>query len=753
MSERFNRSIEFAFVGGASIVVQAIFVRRLVGLFGGSEITYALVLTLWLIQTGLSSWLADQFRLGSRQALRRRLAVLYCSLAALLPFYLLIAPFKALFFTDLGPVPLSHIAVFSLLVLIPPTLFPGAAFAMILHVRKAKDSNATVGHAYLFDSIGFALGGILLTLLLSVSGRDWVPMLFLSAVAMARCAALRFGKLLSTAITVACSLAAVASVYLMGQSVAIWHSGSASDRGCPDSYYYRTQESATSSTRLALSPYGHIRAVYDGLTLNIYYNSRRISTFPDPPTQESVTLPLAMCSSPRSICIIGNSCDGKAIFAAYDTSLAIVQVEPDPVLCNLFRNVLLPSVGSGDVSRRLRLVHADPVEFLRGSVEKYDQVYLNYSHISGVAEGVYFSREFLELVKSSLNSGGVIAFSSQCGENFIQPETLEYIKNLQVTLSMVFPKVLVIPGEDAILIGGMPDSRLTFDPNEILAALVPYRNHLAYFGDAYLPDRLSEFRREKLDGLLASVKGEELTASEPKQHLLNAILEMDKFSGIDSAVLRSVRNLPDSLTVTIAILPLILLIVVGFARKGNTGLLIPAFFSGWWALSSEILLMVLYQSVSGNLYSRLGLLAGLSMLGIAAGAWAGGRAAVSRIRITRSLGHVLVGGTLIGFLAALVVPELLADFGGRAAGELLIYLLAILSGAISGAIFNLSAARYARLKQSELPGRFYGTDLFGAAFGGLTTTVLVLPLVGIQTGFLILSLAALLVSIYSYGAS
>jgi hypothetical protein len=79
--------------------------------------------------------------------------------------------------------------------------------------------------------------------------------------------------------------------------------------------------------------------------------------------------------------------------------------------------------------------------------------------------------------------------------------------------------------------------------------------------------------------------------------------------------------------------------------------------------------------------------------------------------------------------------------------------LAIILGLISGAAFNLAASRYAQLQEQELPGKFYGADLFGAAMGGLITTVLILPLVGIQAGFVVLSLGALLVAVHSYASA
>jgi len=750
MSEKLSRSLEFAFVGVASIFVQMIFMRRLIGLFGGSEILYALILTIWLIQTGFWSWRADLCRFLTVGALRHRLALLYCILAALFLYYPCLEFLRGLFFDDFGPVPFSHIAVFSFVVLIPSTLFPGMAFAIIFRVRKADDQSSTVGQAYLFDSLGFASGGAALTLLFSVTGQDWALVLLMAGVAVARFLKLILGERAKATPIIALSLLSIVSMFLIGKSTLIWYGDRKSGRECSNSYYYRINESGTVTDMAALSPYGHVRAVSDSLALNVYYNSRRMSTYPDRPTEETIAIPLAMCGNPRTICVIGNSCDGKAVFLARNAGLTVVQIEPDPVLCNISQTMLSDELLSRDMAGRFSFEHADPVDFVYGSTSKYDLIYLNYANVTSVAEGVCFTRDFFELIRSRLNPGGVLAFSTQCGENFVQPERLEYIKNLYVTLSAVFPKAIILPGEDAMLIGGMEQSRLTSDAQEILAALTAYENRLIYVSEAYLPDRLSEFRKQKLDALLESIEGEQITAAKPGQHLLSAMLEMDKFSGIDSKVLRQIRNTPGGITFVMALLPLLVPLGISFGRSKRLNLLMPAFFAGWWGLSSEILLMVLYQSIAGNLYSHLGLLLGLFMFGIATGAWAGERVVRSRFNIVKTLTWVLISGMVIALITALLVPILLADFDLRTVAEYLIYGMAVISGVIPGGVFNLSVGRFAQLHERESPGRFYGADLFGSAAGGLVTTILILPLHGIQAGFFVLAFLGMLVTLYSF---
>ena len=126
MSEKLSRTIEFAFVGLVSITVQMVFMRQLIGLFGGSEVLYALILAIWLVQTGIWSWLGDSVSAGS---LKRRLVLLYLCLAISSLWYLGVPYAKNLVLQSYGPVPISQAGMFCFVALTLPTAFPGMAFA------------------------------------------------------------------------------------------------------------------------------------------------------------------------------------------------------------------------------------------------------------------------------------------------------------------------------------------------------------------------------------------------------------------------------------------------------------------------------------------------------------------------------------------------------------------------------------------------------------------------------------------------
>lgn len=728
-----SRSTEFVFVGIASITLQMIFLRLLIGLFGSSDILYTLIITIWLLETALWSWLAERLVRGRIVSANRSLVAAYIALFILIPIYLLVPEVKNSLFLGYGIVPLSRAALISAAALVIPTAYPGAAFALIYFALKTE-GGATISRAYYLDAIGFAVTGLALTLVFSAIGEDLSLLILLASFGLIICGSkwLR-GTVAISAAVIGC-LIAIYAAYGLGRT--------ASTRYARESQY-DANAGDTSNERgkpahawTALSPYGRIDFVQDSLLRRVFYNSALVCTDPDPETSESIVLPLAMCRQRKNICVIGNACDGKSIFALHDPSVKVIQVEPDPVLYRLFRDRLdsLDSMStSGD---RIEIVCADPVAFLSRSKQSFDLVLINYSDPKGIAQGNLYTVEFLGLVREHLGEGGVLAFAAKCGENFVEPERLEYIKNLITTLAAVFPNVLVLPGEEALLVGGREGSRLTSDPNEIIHRLAAYRDNLRYFGEAYLPDRLSKFRIEKLNQSLSTVEGHTLSVAQPGQFLLNTILEMDKFNGVDSKILRFLRSLPAGGVVAMVVLPFFL--AVGIAARGRWRLspYLPAFFAGWYGLAFELLLLVSYQSVAGNLYSRLGMLAGMFMAGMAFGAWVGSR---TRSSAAKSLRFVILCGLVLSLISALVIPSLLAQFEHKQVVETMVMTLSLLAGAVPGLIFNLSVHACSNCVSTESPGKFYAADLLGSAIGGLTTSILVLPLLGIQFGLGLLS--------------
>ncbi len=739
-----NRAVfgksEFVFIGLVSAATQAVFLRQLVGLLGSSEILYAMIVTVWLVEAGIFSLLCGHIarrHSGAATPLRR----LVYAVMILFPLYYFAVPtMRGLFGTDIGTVSISGASVISSVVLIPPSLFAGGAFALVWGELGKRGSQIRVDTSYALDSIGFALGGLLVTVIFAVGAYDLYLLLFC---ALAGLLTLVSG-VWSRAGRVFGWIVALVSVALLALVLLPCSKDGSGGCECSESFVYSRLVTNDSIQVKARSPYGHATLISAGKSSSFYYNSQRIATVPDASEQELAVLAAVMSADPERSLIVGNPVDGKSLFLANETSMEVIQLEVDPALCRFFEIQLANQIRRS-ARERFELVITTPSDFLLETEQQFDLVYLNFSEISSSATSAYFSREFFELARSALRSGGVFAFSLESGENFIPDERLKLLKNVQMTLRSVFDSTLIVPGQQAMFLAGDSKSRLTLDAEHILSRIDSITDG-ATFLPAYLADRVSEFRVAKLNELLDEVEGRLLHSGKPDQFLLNSILEMDRFGGMDSSVLRAINRMSGVASTAIAVVPMFVLLLAGLLfRRGRA---VPLLFSaGWLSMSAEVLVLVLYQTVAGNLYSRIALITGAFMVGITFGA-----ILAARLKTTTSRAAVaaaLLTGGLLTYSAALGSPLFMGEFGVRLIVESALIALSLVLGIVSGFVFNRSVSMHEHSSGIRAPGFVYGLDLIGAAAGGATSIVIILPVLGISAGFWIIGSVSLAMAAYS----
>lgn len=129
-----------------------------------------------------------------------------------------------------------------------------------------------------------------------------------------------------------------------------------------------------------------------------------------------------------------------------------------------------------------------------------------------------------------------------------------------------------------------------------------------------------------------------------------------------------------------------------------------------------MIIILAYQARYGYVYEMFGLLMAMFMAGIAAGPYLGEKARQPLL--------------LLRFLeAAMIVTLTSAPFLFKT--EPLFYALNFLCGLITGWEFA-AANLFIEQEASRLAGRLYGIDLAGSFLGALLTSILLVPLMGIQ---------------------
>jgi spermidine synthase len=176
----------------------------------------------------------------------------------------------------------------------------------------------------------------------------------------------------------------------------------------------------------------------------------------------------------------------------------------------------------------------------------------------------------------------------------------------------------------------------------------------------------------------------------------------------------------------------------GVRLRPNGLVLAGSIMAGAATMGFEVSIFLAFQATYGVVWGRIGMLAGVFMLGAVLGAWAGLNRWTERTR--RPLGVTLLSlGALLAGAALLMAP--VGRLGGLS--PLIFYLLSLLlGGGCLGLAFPLAVRS---LKGEKAAAVVYTADLAGAALGGFALPAFLLPMLGMAQALGVM--AALLAAI------
>jgi predicted membrane-bound spermidine synthase/Na+-translocating ferredoxin:NAD+ oxidoreductase RnfG subunit len=487
------------------------------------------------------------------------------------------------------------------------------------------------------------------------------------------------------------------------------------------------------------------------------------------PNEEAAgrTTALTLCQNPeaRRVLVVGSG------LALCRSLLVLPQIEEvtwahaDGEYVRRLLEVVPPEFGVAD--QRLRPVTEEIRPYLRREQEHFDLAIVNLPDVTGSVFNRYYTLEFYQRLKASLRPGGVVAVSIAGGENVLGAELAGLGASAQMTLERVFGHLVLVPGDQTWLLASDSDD-LTGDP-----ALV--RDHFASIPGAqklfpatgllsvYLPDRAAQARQSyaKTDlppELLLNHDARPLT------HLYGLLLAARQ-SG--ASVTRLVKLLAVSgwlpFIVPVLIFAALRTWALATSRRGRRPSSFDSSFlvfsTGWVGIATVITLMYSYETHFGSLYLYVGVISSLFMVGLTLGAMLVG-ALISRCHVharvdmpnpgeeaclrERKHGTLLVTVLLVhGLLLAALAFALGAATAAPAlawAGHGFFAAAFVLSGLCCGGYWPIAAAQLAggTLNPGEAGSRLETADHLGACLGGLATSLLLVPVLGIAVSLLVL---------------
>ncbi len=730
---RGSRNLLILVCGLFSIAAQTLLFREFLTTFEGGDISVGIFFGTWFLWVGIGA------RLVRRESpvgnwLQNNIEVLLLGyVPAFVLALLLIAQARPLAGVDaFALLSVSNIVLLSAVVNAPVSLITGLLFPVACRWFQ-RDGGGAVARVYRMEVAGSFFGGIGTTLLLAAGASPmWIFFILALLVSLAALA-VRLAKprgwtwaVVPLALLI-CLLAGVDGRLTARQQSAKWA------RLLP-------RESFRGAFQTPQAEYLHgvyqdqWVALRDGATCEV---------LPDT-SGSGRTAGTALCQNPgaRSILVIGSGLGLCYRLLTLPQIEQVTRAHSDGAYVRTVERYIPPQFKVDD--DRLQRYGGDIRTRLAAMTNQFDLVLLNLPDAASAVLNRYYTVEGYRRMRDALRPGGVLAVRIAGGANRMGPEQVNLGASAWRTLLQVFPRLVLVPGEETWLIvsvtgslsgdpgtlrdrlAAVPGGRGLYPPEALLSTYLPDRAAAALdlYARADLPERLMINRDARplahLYGLLLAAK----QAGAPGMLFMKRLA----VSGIFVFV------------VPILVFAMLRLILVrqrdlAGGAAGHDGSLL-VFSSGWVGIGIMIVLMYVYQTVYGSLYLHIGIVSALSMAGLTAGASLMARQA-------NRLPHRRIEiGVLLAHAAILIAIACWPVHRWTHAGFTVAFLLC---GLCAGCYFPLAASRLAGagLETGEAAGRLETADHIGAAAGGLLTGLILVPTLGPRAALLVLALLLL----------
>lgn len=731
-------------LGLLTLTAQFVFTRELLIVCGGNELTIGVVITLWLVWTGVGAWAGRRVaELAGEGWWERRGSLLFAWLACIVPLMIVLIRI-----TGGGMRPaageamsLSRMFVFTAAVMGPVCFVAGLLFPTACAVLARRSVRRDVSAAYAAEALGSCAGGMLGAFLLA-----------------GRCTGLQMGVLASAAGFTAAGLAAggvrrgcFAAAAVAALAVALHPDGlrgleaGTQERRWKHMGVVRDDGPAEGRVRLVAwgdTRYQHLSLMESAGQYTLYGDGQVAYSFPDPLGYEhEIHVVMAQKPDARTVLVIGGNPAGEIPVLLSYPLRKLVRVEMDRGSDALVRKAAPALLAAGEGDPRLETRIMDGVRFVKNDTGCYDVILVRVPEPVTGGINRFYTREFYDEARRRLAPGGFLYTSLEASER-LEQDAVRVAASVHKAMKAVFPEVKVTAGSPMRFYAAERTGVLTFDVRELERRWREVNPPARYFRPGYFstmdemaPERVEQVERRLRDAVVA-----ENSLERPVSYFQTLIL-WSRYSGSGiEAVMRAMERVRVGWVcggILLAAAVWMAVAAVRWRRGKGVGRVAPGLVMagvGFSGVALELVLLYAYQGVEGHIYSRMGFLVGLFMSGAVAGALAGRRMEKSE-ELKVACG---VGG---GIVVLAMVAWLVWKVGGGLAAWTIPLLMACV-GLMVGWQF-VGVARLFRLEGLSDGGAAAATeacDYLGAASGGIMAGIVLVPVFGLrQTGLVLLT--------------
>lgn len=726
-------------LGYFSVLAQVLFMREMMVVFSGNEMSIGTIMAGWLFGIGLGAFMARfVFLKGSSRVYLVGMLVL---VALLLPLQIYIIRVAR----DIFNVPVGELVSFpvifagSFLIFLPSCFCIGFAFPLICEIAG---DDLHMSRIYAIESLGSMAGGVLLTFLL-LPYLSVYEILFTGSVAALLAALLIAGRRKGVFVA-GCVLLLLTVGLLFGRDWIARLEADADRARWIASGFLTDEATAGDGPRLVCSDdtkYQNIAVIESQGQYTMLGHGRVKFSFPDPIAYEhDIHFIMGQNPDAKKVLLIGGNPVGDIPELLKYTLERIVYIELDPGVDAMLRKVVSDKYDMVVSDKRVHVVYGDAARFAGMCNEEFDVVIVNVSEPSSAWENRVFTAEFYRSIQALLSDDGFLYTAVDLSER-LRSSTADLGASIYKTLKTVFPLVLVTAGERSKFFAGGNKSCVTFDRQILYERSRSAALANKYFRPEYFlsDDGLDPEKIKYVQDRFAETDAPLNTNSRPVTYYYGLLVWGEKNSAGAGKLMRLAGMMRPWHVVVFMLFFGAIGLVYGMAQKTSSGwgrkvagLIIGT--TGFCGMAMEIVLIFIFQAVFGYVYARIGMIVAMFMMGLVLGS-SSGKILCSMARGLRTSGVVLCLESLI------LVTVLCIPFLSMMASESAMYCVVMLVGWLVGAEFPV-CNRMFREAGGSLRGAAAVTDAsdhIGAALGALVTGILLVPVLGIASTCMILA--------------
>jgi len=698
-------------VGVFSNLSQVAALRIFMGTFYGTELHFGIFLGIWLGGVALGGILGGYLPISLNKCL----------------LFLGVSPFISIFafWYGLKILPAmtgSYLPIFPVFIYMCIAVFPLSLPIGLFIPSALSCGKRSLGAIYSFDAFGGFAGGLIFSLLLgglvpSYKLLGVLPILLFSA-----------GTMLPIARKTAGFLALAWGLFSL---FILPNIEKTLEQNCWNHFHpgYKLEISME-------TPYQWIQIGDYEKQKSLFQNGSFSGAWPDQvKAEERVHEFLTAVKEPKNVLVLGPPTPDLIFEFQKYPNLRTTFVELD--------SKLLEILASGTTSfERISLVGDDPRAFLRNTTNHYDGILVLPSDPTTIVSNRLFTREAFADMSRNLTTEGIVSIGVSGTENYLGNEMEQTILSTHLTLLKVFPEVFAVPGDPILFWATKEIGNLATEP-EILAKRFTDRAipTLSFKGLSFF-NILLPFRVEEIRNWLHRDVSVSLNEDTHPKAFIRQLLMWDIYSGSKMGfIFEKFENLSLSRTLLLLCAVFIIILAILFLLSNDkvvtvTGA-ISAAVSGGGGLLCEIILILLYQNRHGAMFKMAGFFFGVYMLGLTFGASIAGKLIETPLKSLKKvkflqicLTVIFIQFTQISWIHSAIFISMGIFFSAFLAG----IEFPILDGFLRQKGFS---------RKSSAGFLLFG-DNCGALFIGLLTGFWILPILGMNGGFICLTLAFLL---------